>query len=121
MRTAHNLGVKVDAHAHGNKGVIAALKAGVDSIDHGTFSDAEAMKLFKQTGAYLVPTLSPSVKIPATIEGNPFSQMLLKLNHMPLLRPPSKLSLTLIKLGLKLPSEPTRLGLHTEKILMNLL
>jgi imidazolonepropionase-like amidohydrolase len=72
VRTAHSLGVKVAAHAHGNNGVIAALKAGVDSIDHGTFSDAEAMKLFKQTGAFLVPTLSPSVKIPATMEGNPF-------------------------------------------------
>lgn len=72
VRTAHGLGVKVAAHAHGNNGVIAALKAGVDSIDHGTFSDAEAMKLFKQTGAYLVPTLSPGVKIPPTMAGNPF-------------------------------------------------
>lgn len=72
VRTAHGLGVKVAAHAHGTNGVIAALKAGVDSIDHGTFSDDEAMKLFKQSGAYLVPTLSPGAKIPATMEGNPF-------------------------------------------------
>jgi imidazolonepropionase-like amidohydrolase len=72
VRTAHGLGVKVAAHAHGTNGVIAALKAGVDSIDHGTFSDAEAMTLFKQTGAYLVPTLSPGVKLPAMMEGNPF-------------------------------------------------
>ena len=52
--------------------MIAALKAGVDSIDHGTFSDGEALKLFKQTGTYLVPTLSPGVKVPPTMEGNPF-------------------------------------------------
>ncbi|MEM7360789.1 MAG: amidohydrolase family protein [Pseudomonadota bacterium] len=72
VRTAHGLGVKVAAHAHGTNGVKAALRAGVDSIDHGTFSDAEAMRLFKQSGAFLVPTLSPGVKVPATMEGNPF-------------------------------------------------
>jgi imidazolonepropionase-like amidohydrolase len=72
VRTAHGLGVKVAAHAHGTNGVIAALRAGVDSIDHGTFSDDEAMELFKQSGAFLVPTLSPGAKIPATMEGNPF-------------------------------------------------
>ena len=72
VRTAHALGVKVAAHAHGTKGIEAALRAGVDSIDHGTFSQSETMKLFQATGAYLVPTLSPGVKIPATMEGNPF-------------------------------------------------
>ncbi|HKJ18653.1 MAG TPA: amidohydrolase family protein [Xanthomonadales bacterium] len=70
--TAHSLGVKVAAHAHGVDGILAALRAGVDSIDHGTFTNDEAIKLFKQTGAYLVPTLSPGVKVPATMEGNPF-------------------------------------------------
>lgn len=72
VKTAHGLGIRVAAHAHGNMGVIAALNAGVDTIDHGTFSDDEAMKLFKQKDAYLVPTLSPGVKIPAAMEGNPF-------------------------------------------------
>lgn len=72
VKTAHGLGIKVAAHAHGNMGVIAALKAGVDSIDHGTFSDDQAMSLFKKTDAYLVPTLSPGVKIPASMEGSPF-------------------------------------------------
>ncbi|MFT7526443.1 MAG: imidazolonepropionase-like amidohydrolase [Arenicella sp.] len=72
VRTAHGLGVKVAAHAHGANGIKAALKAGVDSIDHATFCDDEAISLFKQTGAYMVPTLSPGVKVPATMEGNPF-------------------------------------------------
>jgi len=72
VTTAHALGVKVAAHAHGADGIKAALKAGVDSIDHGTFTDAEAITLFKQSGAYLVPTLSPGVKVPPTMEGNPF-------------------------------------------------
>jgi len=70
--TAHGLGVKVAAHAHGTDGINSALRAGVDSIDHGSFLDKESIRLFKQTGAYLVPTLSPSYKIPAQMEGNPF-------------------------------------------------
>jgi imidazolonepropionase-like amidohydrolase len=72
MDTAHGLGVKVAAHAHGTDGINAALRAGVDSIDHGSFLDRESIRLFKQTGAFLVPTLSPSYKIPAQMEGNPF-------------------------------------------------
>ncbi len=72
MDTAHGLGVKVAAHAHGTDGINAALRAGVDSIDHGSFLDRESIRLFRQTGAYLVPTLSPSYKIPAQMEGNPF-------------------------------------------------
>lgn len=70
--TAHGLGVKVAAHAHGTDGINAALRAGVDSVDHGSFLDKESIRLFKNTGAYLVPTLSPSYKIPAQMEGNPF-------------------------------------------------
>ncbi|MEE8344142.1 MAG: amidohydrolase family protein [Woeseiaceae bacterium] len=72
METAHSLGVKVAAHAHGTNGINAALRAGVDSIDHGTFLDDESIKLFKRTGAYLVPTLLPGHKVPATMEGNPY-------------------------------------------------
>ena len=55
--TAHNLGLKVTAHAHGKSGIDAALKAGVDSIDHGSFIDDETVALFRKTGAYLVPTM----------------------------------------------------------------
>ena len=54
---AHAMGRKVTAHAHGRDGVNAALRAGVDSIEHGTYLDAESIKLFRKTGAYLVPTL----------------------------------------------------------------
>ncbi len=70
--TAHGLGVKVAAHAHGADGINAALRAGVDSIEHGTFLDDESIALFKQTGAYLVPTLMPGIKLPESMEGNPF-------------------------------------------------
>ena len=54
---AKRMGRKVASHAHQEDGIIAALKAGVASIEHGTYTGPEAIKLFKKTGAYLVPTL----------------------------------------------------------------
>jgi imidazolonepropionase-like amidohydrolase len=54
---AHMLGMKVAAHAHGAAGIKAALRAGIDSIEHGSFLDDEAIALFKEHGAYLVPTI----------------------------------------------------------------
>jgi imidazolonepropionase-like amidohydrolase len=58
MKTAHSLGRKVAAHAHAAAGVNAALRAGVDTIEHGTYMNAESLKLFKETGAVWIPTLS---------------------------------------------------------------
>lgn len=57
MDTAHSLGRKVAAHAHAAEGINAALRAGVDSIEHGSYADEESIRLFKKGGAYLVPTL----------------------------------------------------------------
>jgi imidazolonepropionase-like amidohydrolase len=54
---AHRLGRKVAAHAHGGDGIKFAVLAGVDSIEHGTYIDDEAVKLMKERGTYLVPTL----------------------------------------------------------------
>jgi imidazolonepropionase-like amidohydrolase len=54
---AHRLGRKVAAHAHGTAGIKAAVKAGVDSIEHGSFLDDEAIRMMKEHGTYLVPTL----------------------------------------------------------------
>ena len=56
--TAHAYGRKVAVHAHGADGIKLALRAGADSIEHGTVMDDEILRLFKQTGAYYVPTLS---------------------------------------------------------------
>jgi len=61
--TSHALGRKVTAHAHGTDGINAALRAGVDSIEHATFADKESFRLFRQTGAYLVPTLLAGVSV----------------------------------------------------------
>jgi imidazolonepropionase-like amidohydrolase len=57
VETAHLLGMKVAAHAHGKRGMEAAIRAGADSIEHGTYLDAETIGLFKAHGTYLVPTI----------------------------------------------------------------
>lgn len=58
---AHALGLKVASHAHGPRGVAASARAGVDSIEHGTFVDPEAIRDIKAGGSWLVPTLSPTI------------------------------------------------------------
>ena len=55
--TAHSLGLKVMAHAHGARGIEAAAAAGIDTIDHGTFADEASLKIMKAKGTVLVPTL----------------------------------------------------------------
>ena len=57
VETAHRLGIKVAAHAHGKRGMEAAIRAGVDSIEHGTYLDDETIALFKKHGTYYVPTV----------------------------------------------------------------
>jgi imidazolonepropionase-like amidohydrolase len=54
---AHRLGRKVAAHAHGGEGLKQAVLAGVDSIEHGTYIDDEGIRLMKEKGTYLVPTI----------------------------------------------------------------
>jgi imidazolonepropionase-like amidohydrolase len=58
IETAHLYGKKVAVHAHGADGINLALKHGADSIEHGTLTDDESVKLFLKSGAYYVPTLS---------------------------------------------------------------
>ncbi|GAA6203838.1 hypothetical protein NBRC116600_06350 [Thalassotalea sp. SU-HH00458] len=55
VREAHKLGLKVAAHAHGTKGINAAVIAGVDSIEHGSILTEKSIKLMKERGTYLVP------------------------------------------------------------------
>ncbi|HEX8306867.1 MAG TPA: amidohydrolase family protein [Allosphingosinicella sp.] len=55
--TAHGLGLKVAAHAHSDSGIAGAVRAGVDSIEHGTFASAATVRLMRERGTSLVPTL----------------------------------------------------------------
>jgi imidazolonepropionase-like amidohydrolase len=58
VETARMYDKKVAVHAHGADGINLALRLGVDSIEHGTLLDEEGIRLFRQSGAYYVPTLS---------------------------------------------------------------
>lgn len=70
VETAKDYGFKVAAHAHGAEGMKRAVRAGVTSIEHGTFMDDDAIDLFKKYGAWYVPTIiagkstGDSAKIP---------------------------------------------------------
>ncbi len=57
VEVAHRMGRKVTAHAHGVDGINAFLRAGGDSIEHGTYLDDDSIRLFRRQGVYLVPTL----------------------------------------------------------------
>ncbi len=54
---AHSLGRKTAAHAHGAAGAKRAIRAGIDSIEHGSFLDDEALDMMRTKGTYYVPTL----------------------------------------------------------------
>ena len=70
VETAKDYGFRVAVHAHGAEGMKRAIRAGVNSIEHGTYMDDEAIALFKQYGTWYVPTLTAgsavadSAKIP---------------------------------------------------------
>ncbi|HVK96284.1 MAG TPA: amidohydrolase family protein, partial [Flavisolibacter sp.] len=70
VATANDYGYKVAAHAHGAEGMKRAIRAGVTSIEHGTFMDDEVIALMKKHGTYYVPTITAgksvadSAKIP---------------------------------------------------------
>jgi imidazolonepropionase-like amidohydrolase len=57
VNTAHDYGFSVAAHAHGAEAIRRAVLGGVDSIEHGTYMDAEDMKLMVERGTYYVPTI----------------------------------------------------------------
>ena len=57
---ANKLERKVAAHAHGTEGIKIAVRAGVSSIEHGSFLDDEGARMMKERGTFLVPTLSAS-------------------------------------------------------------
>jgi imidazolonepropionase-like amidohydrolase len=68
VQAAHSMGRKVTAHAHGKDGIEAALNAGVDSIEHGTYLDDATIALFKSTGATLVPTVLAGMTVTGWVD-----------------------------------------------------
>ena len=56
-------GIPVMAHAHGEEGALAAVRAGVRSIEHGTYLSEEALKLMKEKGTFFVPTYATVIDL----------------------------------------------------------
>jgi imidazolonepropionase-like amidohydrolase len=71
VETARMYDKKVAVHAHGADGINLALRLGVDSIEHGTLLDDEGIRLFRESGAYYVPTLSTINGYLARLAANP--------------------------------------------------
>lgn len=63
VETARDYGFRVAVHAHGAEGMKRAIRAGVNSIEHGTYMDDEAIALFKQYGTWYVPTLTAGAAV----------------------------------------------------------
>ncbi len=63
VETAADYGFHVAAHAHGAEGMKRAIRAGVRSIEHGSYMDAEAMELMKERGTFYVPTLLAGITV----------------------------------------------------------
>ncbi len=63
VEAAHGLGRKVAVHAHGREAIRSALEAGVDTIEHGTWLDDEAVAFMKANNRFLVPTFSAAIGI----------------------------------------------------------
>ena len=63
---AHTLRRKAAAHSHGAEAAKRAIRAGIDSIEHGTFLDDEALRMMHDKGVYLVPTLAVRAGLDAT-------------------------------------------------------
>ena len=78
VETAHGLGRKVTAHAHAREGIQAALRAGVDSIEHAMWADEDTMELFVETGAWMIPTIYPITAVgdtPEKMKKGPFGHL----------------------------------------------
>lgn len=58
VQTAKDYNFTVAVHAHGKEGMLRAIKAGVDSVEHGTYLDEEVIREMKKRGTWLVPTIS---------------------------------------------------------------
>jgi len=99
---AHMMGRKVTAHAHEKAGIEAALKAGFDSIEHSMWADADTMKLFRQTNAWLIPTVYPISYVGDTPE---------KMAQGPFAGAPPAVMEKLLRLG-RQPKDMTRLALE---------
>ena len=89
IATAKDYGMTTAAHAHGKDGMLRAVKAGITSVEHGSYADDEVMDEMVKRGTYLVPTISagefvatkamvrdyfPAIVVPKALEIGPLMQ-----------------------------------------------
>jgi imidazolonepropionase-like amidohydrolase len=72
VSAANDYGFAVAAHAHGSEGMLRAVRAGVTSVEHGTFMTDEVMKLMKKNGTYYVPTIVAGITVMELAEKEDF-------------------------------------------------
>ena len=78
VEEAHNHGKKVSAHAHGSKGVKLALKAGCDTIEHGTELDNEDIEYMIENDVFLIPTFSYGKRVEELKENSGLPSYIIK-------------------------------------------
>jgi imidazolonepropionase-like amidohydrolase len=72
IATANDYGFPVAAHAHGAEGMLRAVRAGVSSIEHGTYMTDEIMQMMKKKGTWYVPTIVAGVTVMELAEKEDF-------------------------------------------------
>jgi len=97
---AHKAGLWVMAHAHGDEGAAAAVRAGVHSIEHGTYLSQDTLRLMKEKGVYLDPTLTATEDV-ADPEGD-YDNPLLEIRGRAMLPVARAMTALAWKMGVKI-------------------
>lgn len=71
VQTAHELDLSVAAHAHSKEGILAAVHAGVDSVEHASYADVETARILVETGSVVVSTLVATERFVQNLRGTP--------------------------------------------------
>ncbi|MCB0851531.1 MAG: amidohydrolase family protein [Bacteroidetes bacterium] len=123
VETGAKAGIPVAAHAHGDEGGMAAVKAGVKSIEHGTYLSEETLKLMVEKGTYLVPTIA--IVSDLAEPGGDYDEPLLAVRGRHMLPRVRETATKAYQLGVKLiaatdtgydPESVMRLGLELEEL-----
>ncbi|MDP2956346.1 MAG: amidohydrolase family protein [Longimicrobiales bacterium] len=100
VEEASRAGLGVMAHAHGDAGGRAAVLAGVKSIEHGTYLSPETLRLMKERGTYLVPTIA--IVRDLTVPGGDYDNALLNLRGRSLLPRVQEMARAALSMGVKI-------------------
>jgi imidazolonepropionase-like amidohydrolase len=117
--TAHSLGMKVAAHAMGKEAIDNFIRLGGDTVEHGSYGDAESYKLYKQYGAVLIPTLAASERGAERVARHPGSLDPIQVAKQEPLHIAHRLNFTAaykagVKIGFGTDTQPSAVALDDE-------